>query len=226
MIPPSWSFIVWGLDIMGPFPRAVEWYRYLYVAINKFTKWPKATTVVKINKQSIVRFIKSIVCRFRVPNRIINDNGTQFNSKVFQEYYEDLGIQIYYTSIAHLESNSQVERANAEILMGLRTRTYDCLKKHGAKWIDEFSCTLWVNRTPLSRATGDMPFLLVYRARVVIPPEITMGSSRAQAYDEATQDQLRRDDIDLVDERRWQAVVRNARVTPQNSKFWNVTKIH
>jgi transposase InsO family protein len=85
MIPLSWSFAVWGLDILGPFPRAVGGYRYLYVAINKFTKCPKATLVVKINKQSAVKFIKSIVCRFGVPNRIITDNGSQFTSRVFQE---------------------------------------------------------------------------------------------------------------------------------------------
>jgi hypothetical protein len=38
MIPPSWPFAVWGLDIMGPFPRAVGGYRFLYVTIDKFTK--------------------------------------------------------------------------------------------------------------------------------------------------------------------------------------------
>ena len=76
MIPPSWSFAVWGLDILGPFPRAVREYRYIYVAINKFTKWPEATPVVNINKQSAVKFIKSIICRFGVPNRIITDNGS------------------------------------------------------------------------------------------------------------------------------------------------------
>jgi hypothetical protein len=54
-----------GLDILGPFPRAVGGYRYLYVAIDKFTKWPEATP---------------IVCRFGVPNRVITNNGTQFTS--------------------------------------------------------------------------------------------------------------------------------------------------
>ena len=38
-IPLSWPFAVWGLDILGPFPRAPGGYRYLYVAIDKFTKW-------------------------------------------------------------------------------------------------------------------------------------------------------------------------------------------
>jgi hypothetical protein len=38
MIPPSWPFAVWGVDILGPFPRAIGGYRYLFVAIDKFTK--------------------------------------------------------------------------------------------------------------------------------------------------------------------------------------------
>jgi transposase InsO family protein len=125
-----------------PFPHAVGGYRFLYVAIDKFTKWPEATPVVKINKQSAVKFIKSIICRFRVPNRIITDIGSQFTSVAFQGYCEDHGIQICYTSPAHPESNGQVERANAEILKGLKTHTYDGLKKHGKKWIDELPCAL------------------------------------------------------------------------------------
>jgi hypothetical protein len=74
MIPPSWPLAVWGLDILGPFPMAIRRYWYLYVTIDKITKWPKATPVVKINKQSVVKFIKSIIFRFGVLNRIITDN--------------------------------------------------------------------------------------------------------------------------------------------------------
>jgi hypothetical protein len=58
MIPLSWTFTVWGLDILGPFPRAIEGYQYLYITIDKFTKWLEATPVVRINKQSVVKFIK------------------------------------------------------------------------------------------------------------------------------------------------------------------------
>jgi hypothetical protein len=31
MIPPSWPFTVWGLDIVGPFSHTVGGYRFLYV---------------------------------------------------------------------------------------------------------------------------------------------------------------------------------------------------
>lgn len=86
MIPPSWPFAVWGVDILGPFPRNVGGYWYLFVAIDKFTKWPEATPMVSITQGAAVAFLELIVCRFGVPSRIITDNGTQFTSRVFQEY--------------------------------------------------------------------------------------------------------------------------------------------
>ena len=74
-IPLSWPFTVWGLDILGPFPRVPGGYRYLYVAIDKFTKWVEVEAVRAIPAGSVVKFIKGIVSRFGVPNRIITDNG-------------------------------------------------------------------------------------------------------------------------------------------------------
>eukprot|EP00267_Zea_mays_P022130 XP_008646644.1 uncharacterized protein K02A2.6-like [Zea mays] len=147
MIPPSWLFAVWGVDILGLFPRAVGGYRYLFVAIDKFTKWSEATPVVSITQSADVAFLKSIVYRFGVPSRIIIDNGTQFTSRVFQEYCEGIGTQLCFASVAHPRSNGQVERANAEIPRGLKMRTYDCLKKHGTNWVSELPSVLWGNRT-------------------------------------------------------------------------------
>jgi hypothetical protein len=92
MILPYWPFVVWGLDIVRAFPRAVGGYQFLYVAIDKFPRWLEATLVVNINNQSVVKFIKSIICRFGVLNRVITDNGSQFTSGAFQAYCEDHGI--------------------------------------------------------------------------------------------------------------------------------------
>jgi hypothetical protein len=104
-----------------------------------------------------------------------------------------------------------VEHANAEIIKGLKTHSYDGLKKYGKKWIDELPCALWGNRTSLSRATGETPFFMMYVAEVVLPPEVTMGSLRIKTYDEAMQDQLQHEEINLVNERRWQSAIKNAR---------------
>jgi hypothetical protein len=58
---------------------------------------------------------------------------------------------------------------------------------------------------------GETSFFMVYGAEVVLPPEVTMGSLRVKTYDEATQNHLRREDIDLVHERRWQSAIKNTR---------------
>jgi hypothetical protein len=120
MIPPSWSFTIWRVDILGPFPRAVDGYHFLFVAIDKFTKWPEATPVVNITHGAAIAFLRSIVCRFGVPCRVITDNGTQFTSCLFQEYCEGIDTQLCFASVAHPRSNGQAERANTEILRDSR----------------------------------------------------------------------------------------------------------
>jgi hypothetical protein len=82
---------LWGGDILGPFPRAVDGYCFLFIAIDKFTKWLEATPMVSITQGAAVAFLKLIVCRFGVPSYIITDNGTQFKSRLFQEYCEGIG---------------------------------------------------------------------------------------------------------------------------------------
>jgi transposase-like protein len=86
---------------LGPFPKAVGGYQYLYVAIDKFTKWPEASAVIKIDANSAVKFLQGITSRFGVPHRIITDDGAQFISSLFGAYYEDLGIKLCFASPHH-----------------------------------------------------------------------------------------------------------------------------
>lgn len=94
-----------GLDIRGPFPKAIEEYKWLYIAVDKFTKCPKVVPVLKANKGSALKFIKDLVARFSVPNCIITDNGTQFTSVLFGDYCKDMNIKLCFTSVANPKSN-------------------------------------------------------------------------------------------------------------------------
>jgi hypothetical protein len=57
LIDLSWSFTIWGIDIVGILPRAPGGFRYLFVGINMFTKWIEAMPVVNIMQESAVKFI-------------------------------------------------------------------------------------------------------------------------------------------------------------------------
>ena len=64
-------------------------------------------------------------------------------------------LKLTQPSVAHPRSNGQAERANAEVLHGLKTRTFDMLHKCGRRWIDELPTVLWSIRIhqikPLAR---------------------------------------------------------------------------
>jgi hypothetical protein len=44
----SCPFMIWGIDIVGVLPRALGGFRFLFVAIDTFTKWIEAIPVVNI----------------------------------------------------------------------------------------------------------------------------------------------------------------------------------
>ncbi len=132
-IPITWPFAVWGLDMVGPLQRAPGGYTHLFVAIDKFTKWIEAKPVATITAAKAKEFFQDIVVRFGVPNRIITDNGTQFTGSEFKDWCEELGIKICYASVAHPQSNGQVERANGMVLQGIKTRVFDRLKPYAGK---------------------------------------------------------------------------------------------
>jgi hypothetical protein len=78
---------------------------YMLVEVDKFTKWVEAAPVTTQDSTAVINFIKSIVFCFGVPHSIITDNGTNFTSKEFKNYYESLGIKLKFASVAHPKSN-------------------------------------------------------------------------------------------------------------------------
>ena len=122
-----------------------------------------------------------------------------------------MGTKVCYASVAHSRSNGQVERANAEVLRGLKTKTFDRFKAGGTGWIDQVPTVLWSLRTTPCRATGETPFSLVYGAEAVLPTELKYGSPRVRAYDEDSQRTGRIDDVNFLEEIRCRAMVRSAR---------------
>ena len=86
---------------------------------------------------------KNMITRFGVTSRIITDNSAQFSSGNFQEFCENLGIKIHFTSVAHPQSNGAVERANGIIMQGIKRRVFDQLIKRPGAWVQELPSVLW-----------------------------------------------------------------------------------
>nr|AAK27822.1 putative gag-pol precursor [Oryza sativa Japonica Group] len=210
-----------GLDMVGPFKRAVGGYTHLFVAIDKFSKWIEAKPVITITADKVRDFFINIVHRFGVPNRIITDNGTQFTGGAFKDFCEDFGIKICYASVAHPMSNGQVERANGMILQGIKARVFDRLRPYAGKWVDQLPSVLWSLRTTPSRATGQSPFFLVYGAEAMLPSEVEFESLRFWNFNEEGYEEGRVDDINRLEEAREAALIQSTRYLQGLRRYHN-----
>jgi transposase InsO family protein len=153
--------------------------------------------------RSAVKFIHGLVCYFGVPNPIIIDNGSQFTSRLFREYCASVGIKICFAYVAHSRSNGQVEHANAEVLKGLKTRSFNAkLEACGKKWLDNLQSILWSIHTSATKPTGETPFFLVYGAKAVLSTDINFGSPRVLAFNELHQENLINDRLLQLEEAR------------------------
>jgi hypothetical protein len=56
-IPPAWPFSCWGLDQVGPLKKAKGSFEYIFMAIDKFTKWIEYKPLVKYSAAKAVEFI-------------------------------------------------------------------------------------------------------------------------------------------------------------------------
>ena len=71
-----WPFAQWGLDIVGPFPKAMGNKRYLLVGTDYFTKCVEVEPLANIRDVDAKRFVwKNIVTQFRVSHALISDNN-------------------------------------------------------------------------------------------------------------------------------------------------------
>jgi transposase InsO family protein len=220
-IPLAWPFAQWGLDMVGKLHKS--WpggHVYLLVAVDRFTKWIEAKPVTSLDATSAVNFIRDIVFRFGVPNSIVTDNGTNFTSREFKDYCEGLGIKLNFASVAHPQTNGQVEKANGLICNGIKKRLLAPLEKAKHAWVDELPSVLWSLRTTPNTATQETPFFLVHGAEAVLPVEITHESPRVREYDEETSQKALEDDVDAVDEAR-DAVLSRVSAYQQNLRNYH-----
>ena len=102
---------------------ACQEFKYVVVAVNYFTKWAEAKPLSTISSKKVQEFVwESIICWFGIPYKIISDNSTQFNSKKFREFYDELGIKKSFSSVDHPQTNGQVEAVNKIIKFNLKTK--------------------------------------------------------------------------------------------------------
>jgi transposase InsO family protein len=104
-----------------------------------------------------------------VPRILTVDNGKQFDSDKFKEFYISVGTKLAFALVYHPESNGAVERANRVVFSPVSKTLFNLRK---GKWVEELPKVVWSHNTTASRTTGFTPFKLLYGEEAMLPEEI------------------------------------------------------
>lgn len=216
-IPPAWPFYRWGIDIVGPLPRAKGDLRFVIVAIEYFSRWIEAEAVARITSAAVQKFVwKNIICRFGIPKEIVCDNGKQFESEKFKDLCQGLHLKINFASVGHPQTNGAVERANGKVVEAIKKRLEGSSK---GKWPEDLLSVLWALRTTVVWATGMTPFRLVYGDEPMTPSEVGVNSPRV-IFDQEDE-QGRKVSLEMLDEIRVEALQKMEAYTEGTRKQYN-----
>ncbi|GJZ32821.1 reverse transcriptase domain-containing protein, partial [Tanacetum coccineum] len=115
------------------------------------------------------------------------------------------------------KSNGLLERANRSLGKGIKAR----LGEGNKNWIEEIPYVLWAHRTMIKSSHGDTPFFLTYGTEAVIPTEIGMPTYRTTVVDVVHNDEELRLNMDLLEERRERAAIREAKAKLKMTMYYN-----
>jgi hypothetical protein len=91
--------------MIRPFKSALGGFRWVYIIIDKFSKWIEYKPLVKRTAKKAVGLLNEVIHCFALPKSIITDLGSTFISNDLWNFCDDRGIVVKYVSVTHPRAN-------------------------------------------------------------------------------------------------------------------------
>ena len=162
---PSDRFSHVHIDIVGPLSPS-NGYRYLFTAIDRFTRWFTATPMKEITADATAQaLLHGWIQYYGVPSTITTDRGSQFTSQLWQELMSFLGTKHIKTTSYHPQSNGIVENVHRRLKDALR------MQQNPTNWFENLPLVLLSLRSTWREETQCSPDELVYGQTLKLPQD-------------------------------------------------------
>jgi len=172
----SWSFEMWGINVIGPItPPTSKEHLFILAITDYFSKWVEAIPLREVKTSDVVKFIKHhVLYCFGVPRWVIHDNGPQLFSQAFQCFCNKFRIQSVSSTTYYPVANGLAEAFNK--IIG-DDQTSQEVRHKKSTWLGrEAGWMPLAYRTAVRTPAKATPFFLVYGCEVVLRLEIQISS--------------------------------------------------
>ena len=108
--PLQARFMQVHIDLVGPMTPS-QGYKYCLTRIDRFSRWLEVIPIKDIKADTVAQaFYASWISRFGSPEIICTDQGSQFDSELFQSFMQILGCKRNRTTSYHPAANGLIER--------------------------------------------------------------------------------------------------------------------
>ncbi|CAI5674954.1 unnamed protein product [Oreochromis niloticus] len=161
-----------AVDLMGPLNETERHNRFILVVQDYFSKWVEAYPVPDEQAPTVAeKVVAEWVCRYGAPQSLHSDQGTNFESAVFQGMCELFGIKKTHTTPFHPQSDGQVERFNATLQKALATTAERC---HW-DWDIMIPYAVMAYRATKHSSTGLTPNMMLLGREITEPIDLVVG---------------------------------------------------
>ena len=161
-----------AIDIAGPWPTSNSGNKYIMVVMDYFTKWVEAYGIPNQEAYTVAEaFVNQFVTRYGIPRIVHTDQGSNFQSHLFREMCELLGIDKTRTTPFHPASDGMVERFNRTMESMLRMQ----VSADQSDWDEKLPCLLMAYRATKHESTQCTPNLLMLGREVELPVDLIFG---------------------------------------------------
>jgi transposase InsO family protein len=150
-----WEVI--SMDFVGPLPMTPDFYDYIFVVADKFTKYAYfIPTHRNVNAEQTARLLIDHVIKQRgLPEGgIISDRDGRFISDLWREVWKILKTPLRMSTSAHPQTDGQTERLNRSLEQGLRAHA----NKAKSNWKDNLALVEAQYNSAVHESTGKTPF--------------------------------------------------------------------
>ena len=172
------------MDIVGPIPQN-KGYSYLLTIIDRYTRWPEAIPIKDTRAETVANaFIAHWISRYGVPDVVVTDRGSNFESCLFNNLLKRIGCQHKRTTAYHPKSNGLIERFHSTLKSALRNG-----QEH--TWLDRLPFVLLGLRVSFKAELSCSPSDMLYGYSIKLPVDLLVETEKNDIEPDEYADALR-----------------------------------